>query len=110
DYGAKILSNGDVQFKVWAPKVHTLALTCVNEEKDKVFYPMKSCPEGVYELTLSHPTQEYFYSIDNKHFCPDPYSRWQPFGVHGPSRIYNPNAFVWDDENWKGILLSEYII
>ncbi|HEV2444764.1 MAG TPA: malto-oligosyltrehalose trehalohydrolase, partial [Candidatus Sulfopaludibacter sp.] len=41
---------------------------------------------------------------------PDPVSRWLPNGVHGPSRVVDPNAYPWSDEDWRGIPLREYVI
>jgi maltooligosyltrehalose trehalohydrolase len=40
---------------------------------------------------------------------PDPVSRSQPHGVHGPSQIVDPGAFAWSDQDWKGIALEDYI-
>jgi maltooligosyltrehalose trehalohydrolase len=37
-------------------------------------------------------------------------SRWQPEGVHGPSAIVDPNAFVWSDYDWKGMALQNLIL
>jgi maltooligosyltrehalose trehalohydrolase len=33
---------------------------------------------------------------------PDPASRWQPEGVHGPSRVYDQSAYPWQDGDWRG--------
>ena len=33
---------------------------------------------------------------------PDPYSRSQPEGVHGPSEVVDPEAFDWHDAGWPG--------
>jgi maltooligosyltrehalose trehalohydrolase len=42
---------------------------------------------------------------------PDPASRWQPDGVHGPSVVVSPPAsFDWSDEWWRGRPLAEYVI
>ncbi len=53
---------------------------------------------------------DYFYVLDGQHERPDPVSRWQPHGVHGPSRIVDPNSFPWSDQNWAGIPLKDFII
>ena len=41
---------------------------------------------------------------------PDPVSRWQPEGVHGPSRIVDAASFPWSDQDWRGIPLEDYLI
>src|SRR5207253_6633624 len=33
---------------------------------------------------------------------PDPASRWQPAGVHDPSRVYEQAAYDWHDDAWAG--------
>ena len=34
---------------------------------------------------------------------PDPRSAWQPHGVHGASRVYDPATFAWTDDGWSGV-------
>jgi maltooligosyltrehalose trehalohydrolase len=40
---------------------------------------------------------------------PDPASRSQPQGVHGPSLVVEP-AFAWRDGGWRGPPLSDYVL
>ncbi|MEM6450680.1 MAG: malto-oligosyltrehalose trehalohydrolase [Cyanobacteria bacterium P01_D01_bin.105] len=41
---------------------------------------------------------------------PDPASRYQPLGVHGPSEVIDHSVFEWTDSSWPGIKLADYII
>ncbi len=41
---------------------------------------------------------------------PDPASRYQPDGPHGPSQVVNPDHFVWTDGRWNGITREGQII
>ncbi len=41
---------------------------------------------------------------------PDPGSRWQPYGVHGPSRTYDHDRFGWTDQGWYGRALPGSVI
>ena len=50
----------------------------------------------------------YFYRLDDKVERPDPASRWQPEGVHGPSAVL-PTSVNSDDNAWRGITLADYI-
>lgn len=34
---------------------------------------------------------------------PDPFSRFQPEGPHGPSMVVDPDAFAWTDSGWRGV-------
>jgi maltooligosyltrehalose trehalohydrolase len=53
---------------------------------------------------------DYFYVLDGERDRPDPVSRWQPRGVHGPSRIVDPGSFAWSDQAWRGVPLKDFII
>jgi maltooligosyltrehalose trehalohydrolase len=64
-----------------------------------------------FELVLpGAPGDLYSFHFDDGRVRPDPVSRSQPRGVHGPSQIIDPDAFVWSDQNWKGVALSDYIL
>ncbi len=52
----------------------------------------------------------YKYRLDGKDEFPDPASRFQPEGPHGPSQIVNPAQFQWTDQNWRGIEISGQIV
>ncbi len=52
----------------------------------------------------------YLYRLDGERDRPDPASRFQPEGVHGPSMLVDLSAFAWEDRGWKGIALRDYII
>src|SRR5437660_4719260 len=41
---------------------------------------------------------------------PDPASRFQPTGPHGPSEIIDPQEFRWTDEEWRGVSREGQII
>ena len=44
------------------------------------------------------------------HVFPDPASRFQPHGVHGPSQVVDPSTFVWTDEAWRIPSLEDLVI
>lgn len=52
----------------------------------------------------------YRYLLDGDGPYPDPASRFQPEGVHGPSEVVDPDQFPWSDGDWKGIPLDELIL
>jgi maltooligosyltrehalose trehalohydrolase len=41
---------------------------------------------------------------------PDPASRYQPDGPHGPSQVIDPRAFEWTDGDWRGVTREGQII
>jgi maltooligosyltrehalose trehalohydrolase len=59
--------------------------------------PMQRQPSGLYEATIAsaRPGMLYRFSIDGQGPFPDPASRYQPHGVHGPSQLLEDGIFLW---------------
>jgi maltooligosyltrehalose trehalohydrolase len=55
------------------------------------------------------PGAKYLYQLDGSHKRPDPASRFQPEGVHGPSQLIDLRNFAWTDSNWQGIPLENSV-
>jgi maltooligosyltrehalose trehalohydrolase len=55
------------------------------------------------------PGSLYLYRLNGMKERPDPASRFQPQGVHGPSQVSNP-YFPWEDRGWLGIPLQDHIL
>src|ERR671912_1905602 len=49
------------------------------------------------------PGDRYWFRRDGDRLRPDPYSRYQPDGPHGPSQIVDPTTFRWSDTSWPGL-------
>src|SRR6267378_668001 len=119
-FGASVLDGGKVQFRVWAPKMTTLAVRILRDQPRTIPMTMTHPPdsESGTEFVATVPNvgegMDYFYVLggesDGERQRPDPVSRWQPHGVHGPSRIVDPNSFRWSDQDWAGIPLKDFII
>ncbi len=109
--GAHRKESQQVEFRIWAPKAKSLSLVIAGKDQ-KTHHPMQSDDFGIFQISLPYQSSpmDYFYCIDGDRLRPDPASRWQPFGVHGPSRVYDPKKFEWNDQSWKGIALSDYLI
>jgi len=77
----------------------------------EIVRPMKSS-DGIFTAIVEGiaPGADYFYIIDGTKERPDPVSRFQRNGVHGPSRVCDPDAFKWSDDQWCGIALEDYVI
>ena len=53
----------------------------------------------------------YRYRLDDEQYLyPDPASRFQPDGPHGPSQVVDPRGFPWTDGAWAGVGLEGQII
>ncbi|HEX9296086.1 MAG TPA: malto-oligosyltrehalose trehalohydrolase [Polyangiaceae bacterium] len=107
--GADTLADGTTRFRVWAPSARELGLCIVGTETRTV--TMNRRPGDVFEVCLpdAGAGTDYFYIIDGTKERPDPCSRFQPRGVHGPSRVVSSDSFTWSDQSWTGIPLSDLI-
>jgi maltooligosyltrehalose trehalohydrolase len=61
-------------------------------------------------MAEAHAGCLYRYRLDGRDSFPDPASRFQPRGVHGPSQVVNPEAFTWTDQEWRGLWLPGQVI
>jgi maltooligosyltrehalose trehalohydrolase len=52
----------------------------------------------------------YRYRLDGGDAFPDPASRFQPEGPHGPSEVVDPHAYRWRDSSWAGVTLPGQVI
>ncbi|MGI8679538.1 MAG: malto-oligosyltrehalose trehalohydrolase [Jatrophihabitans sp.] len=83
---------------VWAPIVSDLRVRA-----DGTDTPLIPAGDGWWTgPDLPSGTDYGFLLDDADELVPDPTSRWQPDGVHGPSRVYDQDAFVWHDQAWTG--------
>ena len=106
-YGATPLGLEGVQFRVWAPNLTELAVKF--EGQSAVVCPMTRTGEDFEVLVPDARPGDLYTLVVNDRNRPDPVSRSQPRGVHGPSQVVDPESFVWSDHDWKGIPLREYI-
>jgi len=106
--GAQTEEEG-VRFRVWAPDVQTLDVVILGPgDEAKARYPLVKDSEGYFSghLKAVGADSRYMYRLDGEKMRPDPASRYQPDGVHGPSLVIDP-SFDWTDGDWKGIPLRE---
>ncbi|UFS69220.1 malto-oligosyltrehalose trehalohydrolase [Geomonas sp. RF6] len=109
--GAEVLADGGTRFRVWGPKAEGMRLRVITGGKEDT-REMEPEENGYYTVTLHDlpPGSRYLFLPQGKEARPDPASRFQPEGVHGPSQVVDPNLFTWHDEGWRGISLEEYVI
>ena len=60
-------------------------------------------------IAEARPGERYRLSLDDAAY-PDPASRFQPEGPHGPSEIINPAEFTWTDRGWRGRPTEELVV
>ncbi len=74
--------------------------------------PMQSAERGYFHTRLSDlPAGALYRYRLNGHGDerPDPASRSQPQGVHGPSQVVD-SRFDWTDAAWRGLPLEKYVL
>jgi maltooligosyltrehalose trehalohydrolase len=108
--GASWLGDGRVSFNVWAPNAERVDVRLLDPQER--IEPLASGEHGYFSGIVSglNPGTRYFYRLNGDTERPDPASRYQPEGVHGPSAIVDPSAFQWSDHGWIGHRLGDYVI
>ncbi|HEX9455290.1 MAG TPA: malto-oligosyltrehalose trehalohydrolase [Candidatus Binatia bacterium] len=106
--GAVYLGNHNCRFRVWAPTLEKMSVRLV--EGDRIV-PLIKGTRGYHDAIVKNVGDgaRYFYQLAPDKKRPDPASRFQPEGVHGPSQVVDSN-FRWDEKGWRGIALKDYVI
>ena len=96
-----------MRFRVWAPAASRVDV--IVGEKRSTMFPAAG---GWFESSSPHAAHgdDYAFSVDEGPPRPDPRSRWQPHGVHGPSRKYDHDRFSWSDDAWTAPALEDLVI
>ncbi len=102
------LHDGGAHFRVWAPRCESVNLVLLGadgQSEDRVV-PLEAESEGYFAAYAAdvQSGELYGYSLDDhRQLYPDPASRFQPRGVHGPSQLADPAAFEWTATEWPGV-------
>jgi maltooligosyltrehalose trehalohydrolase len=111
--GAEPLAGGGVHFRVWAPKRRRVQVALEDERGNAtVLRPLAAEQNGYFSGVVQEARPGAFYRFqldDDNAVYPDPVSRFQPRGPHGPSQVIDP-AFDWTDGNWPGVTLEGQVI
>ncbi len=107
--GALYQGAGRCRFRVWAPKAKRVELRLLAPDGRTV--ELEPTCEGYFEAQVEavSPGTLYLYRLDGERERPDPCSRHQPQGVHGPSAVVDP-SFNWGDAGWFGPALRDYVL
>ena len=109
--GAEIAPQGGVHFRVWAPRRQTVEVVF---EGGAGIGPrrLESEPGGYHSglITDAQDGSLYRFRLDGGDAFPDPASRFQPEGPHGPSQVVDPARFQWTDNAWRGVPGHDQVI
>jgi maltooligosyltrehalose trehalohydrolase len=107
--GATYLGRGRCRFRVWAPLSGRVEVHVLSPEERII--PLSGAERGYHQGIVEGvpPGSLYRYRLHGHRERPDPASRFQPQGVHGPSQVVD-SRFPWDEDRWCGLPLWDYII
>ncbi len=113
--GAELIGPNKTHFRAWAPKAKNVDLVLesgAEKNAERSFHPLTREDGGYFSGTAEAGAGAlYRFRInDAENFHPDPASRFQPQGPHGPSCIVDPTQFKWTDEKWRGVKMRGQIV
>ena len=104
------VARGDVTtFRVWAPQATALELAL--HDGPARIRPMTRDAAGYWRVDTGDapPGTLYRYRLDGQPL-PDPCSRFQPDGPHGPSLVVDVDAYPWRDASWRGVRMQGQVL
>ncbi|HEX9788452.1 MAG TPA: malto-oligosyltrehalose trehalohydrolase [Candidatus Binatia bacterium] len=106
--GATYLGDNACRFRVWAPALAAVGVRFVGSDR---LIALEPSGRGYHDAIVEDvvPGALYFFQLGRDQQRPDPASRFQPRGVHGPSAVVDPQ-FSWEDAGWSAPALDEYVI
>jgi maltooligosyltrehalose trehalohydrolase len=106
--GVELLAGNTADIAVWAP-------SCQRVEFVIEGGPSHLLTPGTGGFFTGHVSgvaagTRYRFRLDEDRLRPDPVSRYQPDGPHGPSEIVDPTTFRWSDAAWTGVLPARQVL
>jgi len=107
--GATRTADGHCEFLVWAPAASGVEVRILGDVERIVRLIPESHGYHQGAVDSVEANALYTYRLDGDKERPDPASRFQPQGVHGPSQVADVSAFAWSDQAWQGLRLEDYV-
>lgn len=97
-----------MDFRVWAPRADSVSVQIGHSlstfEKSRRIEPLGGEGAGYYSGFIQGVKLGMLYKFRlGERLFPDPASRFQPAGPHGPSQVVDGKRFRWRDGNWRGV-------
>lgn len=100
--------DGGTSFRVWAPQRTRVAVE-IDGRRHELEPERGGYFAGLIE-GVGHGARYGFRLDDDERLYPDPASRFQPEGPHGPSEVVDPAAYTWTDGGWPGVSLDGQVV
>ena len=114
--GAEVQPGGGIHFRVWAPDWKQVDVWLepfhTGSPEQPQCVPMTAHSGGYFAAFVPQAKAgtRYRYRLGQENVYPDPASRCQPEGPHGPSQVVDPGAYAWRDGDWPGVTLAGQVI
>lgn len=97
-----------VHARIWAPACTSIDFVVEGGET----FALESEGNGYFAGAVPSigTGTRYRFKTDGGESFPDPASRFQPEGPHGPSEVIDPSSFEWSDQNWSGVSIDGQVI
>jgi malto-oligosyltrehalose trehalohydrolase len=114
--GAAPLDGTTTRFGLWAPECDQVWVELVDQDRAVL---MHKTPAGYHVAEISGVAagDRYLYCARRSQpegpgawARPDPASRFQPLGVHGPSQVVARDGYRWSDTAWRGVAVKDLLI
>jgi maltooligosyltrehalose trehalohydrolase len=108
--GAEHRHGDGTHFRVWAPAARRVDVLFEDVDLDPV--PLRREGDGYFSglAARAAPGTRYRFRLDGGDAFPDPASRWQPEGPHGPSQVVASDAYRWQDQGWRGVTVRGQVL
>jgi maltooligosyltrehalose trehalohydrolase len=103
--GARPLGDGRTAVRVWAPNAGAVAVRVGGED-----LPLGDEGLGVRAGVVPAAHGDDYWLVADGTAYPDPCSRWQPEGLRGPSRVFDPASVRWTDDGWAPPAIADAVI
>ena len=99
--GVELIGSRTAEVRVWAPRCGRVQFVIDRGDSQE----LTRAEDGMFEGTVAGVSAgtRYWFRLDGDQLRPDPVSRFQPDGPHGPSEVIDPGTFKWTDGAWAGV-------
>ena len=108
--GLELNPGAEAHARVWAPR-RTSVQVVLDRDRARG-WPLEPEPGGYFAGYVEGLSagDRYWFRLDGSLLRPDPASRFQPDGPHGPSAAIDPSSFAWTDRQWRGLGVEGHVI
>lgn len=111
--GTEVSPDGVVHCRIWAERQSRVAFVRLSASGAvAATTELESEGNGYFSGIVdgAEPGTLYKLRLGDRSDVPDPVSRFQPDGPHGPSQIVDSRHYRWRDHDWRGVSLTGAVI